>query len=130
MVEGAERLGGNWAKASKYRQWMEDAGFEVIKEVERFWPTNSWPTSEFDRHLGQLTNEAMKQGLHGVSVQILTAAHGMTLTEISVLLGEVEKDLDNRSIHCYVPMYVLWFAVKWDALLILDRLVIYGQKPE
>lgn len=91
---------------------MEDVGFEDMGEVERFWPTNSWPASEFDRHLGQLTNEAMKQGLHEVSVKILTAAHGMTLTEISVLLVEVEKDLDNRSIHCYVPMYVLGFVVK------------------
>lgn len=106
LMEGANKLGVDWTKASKYQQWMKDVGFKDIKEVELFWPTNSWPKSQDHKRLGQLTNKAIKQGLHGVSVQILTAVHGMTATEISGFLEEVERDLDNRSIHCYVPMSV------------------------
>jgi hypothetical protein len=87
-------------KVGKYQEWMKAAGFVDNKEVELHWPTNDWPKSEFHKHLGQLTNKAMKQGLHGFGVQILTAAHEVTTTEISALLEEVEKDLDNRCIHC------------------------------
>ena len=49
----------------------------------------------------------MKQGLHGFSVEILTDAHKMTATEISLLLEKVEDNLNDRNIHCYIPMYVL-----------------------
>lgn len=112
LLEGAKKLGADWAKVGKYRQWMEAAGFVDIKELELCWPTNSWPRSKFHKQLGQLTNKVMKRGLHGISVEILTAAHGMTATDISLLLEEVEKDLDNRSIHCNVPMYVLRICKK------------------
>ncbi|PVH69181.1 S-adenosyl-L-methionine-dependent methyltransferase [Cadophora sp. DSE1049] len=113
MAEGAKKLGVDWTKTSKYQQWMEDTGFEDIKEVELVWPTNYWPKDRFQKGLGQLANEVLKQGLHGYSIKILTDAYGMNATEISFLLEEVEKDLNNTSIHCCVPIRV-----------------IYGRKPE
>jgi hypothetical protein len=109
LLEGAKILGMDWEKVKKYPQWLSAAGFEDIKEVERVWPTNSWPKNPFQKHLGQSANKVLKQGLHGMTVEIFTAAHGWTEEEVELLLKDVEENLDDRSIHCYIPMYVRSF---------------------
>lgn len=104
LLEGAKKLGIDWEKVEKYPQWISAAGFKDIKEVEGAWPTNSWPKSGFQKHLGRSANEILKQGLHGMSVEIFTAAHGWTEEEVDSLLEDVKENLDDRNIHCYVPM--------------------------
>jgi hypothetical protein len=94
----------DWEKVGNYQQWISAAGFEDIKEMERSWPTNSWPKSALLKHLGRSANKVLKQGLHGTSVEIFTAAHGWTEEEVDSLLEDVEENLDDRSIHCYIPM--------------------------
>ena len=44
-----------------------------------------------------------------MTVEIFTAAHGWTEEEVESLLKDVEENFDDRSIHCYIPMYVRSF---------------------
>jgi hypothetical protein len=44
------------------------------------------------------------EGLHGISVAVLTRGLGMTAEEVEVMLVNVRKDLCNRNIHCYAPV--------------------------
>jgi hypothetical protein len=130
VLEGARKLGMDWTKVGKYRQWMDAAGFVGIKELSWRWPTNAWPEHEHHKLLGQWTNEVIRMGLHGISIEVLTAGLGMRPKDVELLLKEVNKDLDNKSIHCYVPMYALGFSITTRSLLTISRLVVYGQKPE
>lgn len=104
LLEGAKKLGMDWEKVGKYPQWISAAGFKDIKEVKRIWPTNSWPKSALLKHLGRSANKVLKQGLHGMSIEIFTAAHGWTEEEVDLLLEDVKRNLDDRRIHCYIPI--------------------------
>jgi hypothetical protein len=44
------------------------------------------------------------EGLHGISIAVLTRGLGMTAPEVELLLVGARKDLCNRDIHCYAPM--------------------------
>lgn len=46
----------------------------------------------------------MMEGLHGISVAVLTRGLGMTVHEVEVLLVGVRRDLCDRNIHCYAPV--------------------------
>jgi hypothetical protein len=96
----------------KYRQWMEAAGFMDIKEVRKAWPSNTWPKREDHKRLGESANEVIRKGLHGISIEVLTAGMGMSPEDVDLLLEEVGKDLCNPRIHCYAPMYVFGHC-KW-----------------
>jgi hypothetical protein len=130
VLEGAEKLGKDWAKVGNYRKWMDAAGFVGIKEVKRYWPTNPWPKGEYHKHLGRLTNDVLRNGVHAISIEVLTEGLGMSSTDVEELLEAVRENLNDRSIHCYIPMYVHGLFTGIRCLLTMNRRVIYGQKPE
>jgi Methyltransferase domain len=54
------------------------------------------------------TNRNLMEGLHAVSVAVLTRGLGMTAQEVELLLVGVRKDICNRNIHCYAPIRVIY----------------------
>jgi hypothetical protein len=46
----------------------------------------------------------LMEGLHGISVAVLTRGLGMTPQEVEVMLIGVRRDLCDRNIHCYCPV--------------------------
>ncbi|KAH8754051.1 S-adenosyl-L-methionine-dependent methyltransferase [Hyaloscypha finlandica] len=107
-LEGAKRLGMDWYKVGMYREWVEAAGFEDVQEFQGSWPTNTWPRDRHHKLLGAWQNQNMMEGLHGISVAVLTRGLGMTAQEVEVLLIGVRRDLCDRNIHCYAPVRVIW----------------------
>ena len=55
-LEGAKRLGMDWHKVGKYREWIEAAGFEDVQEYKGAWPTNTWPSDQHHKLLGAWQN--------------------------------------------------------------------------
>ena len=56
-LEGAKRLGMDWHKVGRYREWIEAAGFEDVQEVKGVWPTNTWPRDKQHKILGAWQNQ-------------------------------------------------------------------------
>jgi hypothetical protein len=104
VLKGAGKLGKDWGKVGNYRQWMDAAGFVDIKEVKHYWPTNPWPKGEYYKRLGRLTNDVLRKGVHAISIEVLTEGLGMSSTDVEELLEAVRENLNDRSIHCYIPM--------------------------
>jgi hypothetical protein len=104
MLEAAARLGHDWEKTKKYKTWMEKAGFVDIREKFFAWPTNTWPRGRHHKTLGVWVGEDLKDGLEGFSMVALTRAMEWSPDEVRVLLADVRRDLDDRNIHCYMPM--------------------------
>jgi hypothetical protein len=51
-----------------------------------------------------LMKQNLMEGLHGISVAVLTRGLGMTPQEVEAMLIGVRRDLCDRNIHCYVPV--------------------------
>jgi hypothetical protein len=48
------------------------------------------------------------EGMHAISVAVLTRGLGMTAQEVELLLVGVRKDLCNRNVHCYAPVRIVY----------------------
>ncbi|TAQ83846.1 hypothetical protein B7494_g7830 [Chlorociboria aeruginascens] len=112
MIEAAKKLGRDFEKVKRYKGWMEEAGFEEVSETYFAWPTNTWPRGEYHKSLGVWANADFQEGLEGFSLLALERAMGMSKEEVNALLVDVRRDLNDRNIHAYMPM-----------------LVVYGRKP-
>jgi hypothetical protein len=104
MLEAASKLGRDWDKVRKYKGWMEAVGFVDVTETTFAWPTNTWPRGRHHKTLGVWAGQDLKDGLEGFSMAALTRAHGWTADQVSALIADVRKDLDDRNIHAYMPM--------------------------
>ncbi|KAF4631699.1 hypothetical protein G7Y89_g6432 [Cudoniella acicularis] len=106
--EGAAKIGRDWHCTTNYAQWFRDAGFECVVERQFKWPSNTWPKGKKQKTLGmwQLANGL--DGLSAVSMAIMTRMHGMTREEVEVGMVDVRRDLRDKSIHGYVPVYVVY----------------------
>ncbi|KAH8821322.1 S-adenosyl-L-methionine-dependent methyltransferase [Xylogone sp. PMI_703] len=112
IIEGAKILGRDYHCVPKYAGWFREAGFVNVVERIFMWPSNTWPKGTKQKTLGLwMYNNAMS-GAEAISMALLTRAFGMTPAEVEVMLVDVRKDLKNRSIHAYNPVYI-----------------VYGQKP-
>lgn len=104
MLDAATRLGRDWAKVSKYKGWMEAAGFTDVTETKFAWPTNTWPLGQHHKTLGVWAGQNLKDGLEAFSMAAFTKAYGWTADEVKALLEDVRRDLDDRNIHAYMPL--------------------------
>ncbi|KAH6880796.1 S-adenosyl-L-methionine-dependent methyltransferase [Thelonectria olida] len=92
---------------------MTEAGFVDVVVTSFKWPTNPWPRDKKYKELGAWNNQNLAIGVEGVTMAPLTRGLGWTQSEVNVFLTEVRKELNNRAIHAYWPIYS-----------------IYGRKPE
>jgi hypothetical protein len=90
--------------ATKYKQYMIDAGFVDVVEVPFVWPQNTWPKDPKLKELGRWNLANSLDGLEGYSMALMTRAHGMSPEAVQLMLVDVRKDMKDRSIHAFWPM--------------------------
>lgn len=86
-----------------YKRWIEEVGFEDVKEKVFEVPINSWPKGSKQKELGTWFQADLLDAT-GASMAILTRALGWTPETVEKLLIEVRLDIKNRGIHAYMPM--------------------------
>ena len=111
--KGSKVLGRPFIKVWEMRHWMEEAGFVNVSESHYHWASNTWPRDKKLKELGIWNNMNISQGLEGFMMGVGTRALGWQPEEIKVLAAKSLTELNDRRIHAYWPINVL-----------------YGQKPE
>ncbi|RMY99281.1 hypothetical protein D0862_07196 [Hortaea werneckii] len=96
----------------KMAEQMQNAGFINVQIVPRKMPIGTWPRDPDLRQSGLFALVGMLEGLSGLSQRVFTKALGWSVEEMELLLMDVRRELKNRRIHTYFPIYV-----------------VYGQKP-
>lgn len=104
MIKGTENTGREITIASKYKQWMIDAGFTDVTEIKMMWPQNQWPDDPKQKELGLWTMVTVLEGLQGFSMAVMTKGLGMSTEEVNLLLVDVRKQIRDKSIHSYWPL--------------------------
>ncbi|QGI63796.1 hypothetical protein CEK27_007767 [Fusarium fujikuroi] len=113
LLDGTKMIGRPFDGANKYKEQLEAQGFQNVQQVVFKWPQNTWPRYKKHKELGAWNLENISSGLEGLSSAVYTRVLGWTKEELDVLLAKVRREMKDRTIHSYWPIYV-----------------VYGQKPE
>lgn len=102
-VEAGEKLGRPWTNAVHYRRWMEEIGYEDVRERVYEVATSTWPKGRKQKELGMWWQADLLDAL-GASMAVLTRGLGWEPAEVERLLVDVRKDIKNRGVHAFMPM--------------------------
>ncbi|KAF9879142.1 hypothetical protein CkaCkLH20_03375 [Colletotrichum karsti] len=109
LVFGAlEKSGRAFQSIPALRDMMVEIGFRDVTLNRYKWPTNSWPKDPKYKEIGIWNNENVCAGCEAWAMAPFTRIHGWTKEEVIVFLVDVRKDLKNRHIHAYWPIYSVW----------------------
>lgn len=67
-------------------------------------PGNPWAKGREKKSLGLWQMQNILDGLHGISMVLLTKFLNMSPEAVEVLLVDVRKDIQNPRIHFYYPV--------------------------
>ncbi|KAK0356213.1 hypothetical protein LTS16_023665 [Friedmanniomyces endolithicus] len=106
------KMGRPFLPVEKYKEHLEDAGFENVtfKIVKR--PTCDWPKDRRIKEIGRFCALNLLEGLEGFTMAPFTRVLHWRPEEVTVFLAKVRKDILRRRIHGY-----------------MKSCVCYGQKP-
>ncbi|KAF5638082.1 methyltransferase [Fusarium sp. NRRL 52700] len=113
LLDGTKMIGRPFDGADKYKEQLEAQGFKNVQQVVFKWPQNTWPRDKRHKELGAWNLENITSGLEGLSSAVYTRVLGWSKQELDVLLAKVRREMKDKAIHSYWPIYV-----------------VYGQKPE
>ncbi|KAF7557577.1 hypothetical protein G7Z17_g603 [Cylindrodendrum hubeiense] len=106
--DAALKFGREFQEFGKLKDLMAEIGFVDVVETHLKWPSNTWPKDKRLKEIGAWNNENMGSGLEAFTMAPLTRGYGMTADEVNLLLVDVRKDLNNRAVHAYWPVYSLY----------------------
>ncbi|RGP77715.1 hypothetical protein FLONG3_4174 [Fusarium longipes] len=112
-IEASAKAGRAINLAPRYKEFFEKAGFTEVVEKKYRWPINEWPKDKHHKELGKWSYANMNNGLEGLLLALFTRFLGWSADEVMVLCSAMRKQLRDRNVHAYIPIYV-----------------VYGKKPE
>ncbi|CAG1977748.1 unnamed protein product [Fusarium graminearum] len=107
LDEASTKIGRPFQDNKKNKDILRDAGFVDVVETVFKWPSNAWPKDVKHKEIGQWHNMNMDhfKGLEALSIAVLTRVLGWSQEEVTVFLAKVRKDINNKAIHAYWPVY-------------------------
>lgn len=103
VITGAAKLGRPWTNVQHYKRWMEESGFDDVVEESFYWPTSAWAKGKYFKDISMYFQEDTLKGLEGLSLKAMRAL-GWSVEEIQAFLADVRSDVNNTSIHAFLPM--------------------------
>jgi hypothetical protein len=104
IMQATARIGKDWTRVKKYKEYLEEAGFEDVVEKKYEWPVGTWASGKRAKTLGMWYREDLLSGLQGFTMALLTRALGMSTAEVELLLAGVREDIRSNKIHIYIPV--------------------------
>lgn len=104
IIEGAAKIGRDWHCTRNYARWFKELGFEDVVENVFAWPVGMWPKGEKQKTLGSWAMLNALEGAPAIGMALLTRSLGMPSEEVELLLTELRKEIQDRSIHSYFPV--------------------------
>jgi hypothetical protein len=102
MMRGSATLGTDWTRVAKYKQYLEEAGFEDVVEKRYEWRLGKWAKGERMKVLGELYREDLLSVLEPFSIAVMTRGLGMGGEEVKRLLEDVKEDIMSDKNHVYI----------------------------
>ena len=104
MMKGSATLGTDWTRVTKYKEYLEEAGFEDVVEKRYAWPLGTWAKGKRMKMLGELYREDLLLMLDSFSMTVMTRGLGMEGEEVKRLLDGMRMEIGSNRIHVYVAV--------------------------
>jgi ubiquinone/menaquinone biosynthesis C-methylase UbiE len=101
--EAGTKVGRPWNNAPNYKRWMEEIGFEDVREKIFEVPTNPWAKGRRTKELGMWFNADLSEAL-GASRPLFLKVLEWSPEKVESFLDSVKIDLKKQGIHAYMPM--------------------------
>ncbi|KAJ0309781.1 hypothetical protein Brms1b_009005 [Colletotrichum noveboracense] len=115
LVEGCNKIGSSIDVPTRFKQLLEEAGFEALVEHKRIWPVSPWPAKKKLREAGWWVQAGSLAGLEASTLAVFTRVLGWTEQDTKDFCEEVREELLNRSVHAYWEVNAYKF-LKWRLL--------------
>ncbi|PMD34320.1 S-adenosyl-L-methionine-dependent methyltransferase [Hyaloscypha variabilis F] len=107
VEEASAKAGKPWTRTKQYKGWMEEIGFVDVEESIVPFPINTWPRDLHLKTLGLWFQHDLLEGLNS-NIALFTRVMGWSSEEVEALLVDVRKDVENRRVHAYVSMHIVY----------------------
>ncbi|KAN0091943.1 S-adenosyl-L-methionine-dependent methyltransferase [Hyaloscypha variabilis] len=105
LPQAGRLIGREPCPGPKLEGWVRNAGFtNIVVKVYKL-PIGPWPKDPNFKLVGAYYHVTVSQGLEGFTLKLYIDVLKWKYEDVKVLLAEVRKDLNNRSIHGYTTMY-------------------------
>lgn len=108
QFQAIERTGimvGQQAMQNDLPRVMTDVGFTNLETAYSKWPIGPWAKGEKEKRIGALFLRDVEGNMENLTKRIMMGLLGYTEEQVTETLEAVMKDLRDRSIHIYMPMY-------------------------
>ncbi|TEA00896.1 Secondary metabolism regulator LAE1 [Colletotrichum sidae] len=105
LGEAMVKAGRAFQGIPELREMMVEIGFRDVTMQRYKWPTNQWPKHPKYKELGAWQNESLHAGYEAFTMAPYTRFLGWTSMEVQLFLIDVRKEINNRNIHAYWPIY-------------------------
>ncbi|PQE15134.1 hypothetical protein CJF31_00007224 [Rutstroemia sp. NJR-2017a BVV2] len=105
ILEASAKAGRPWNNGAHYKRWLEEIGFVDIVERREYAPMNPWAKGQRNKVLSIWVQRNVLMGLEALSMALFTRILGMEKREVEQLLLAVERDIKDKTIHCYSEGY-------------------------
>ncbi|OLN95936.1 Trans-aconitate 2-methyltransferase 8 [Colletotrichum chlorophyti] len=108
-IEKASRIFGRpYVDVPALAPLLEEVGFVDVSTTEFKWPVNTWPKDPHYRELGEWSLLNFMEGIEAWTLAPFTRALNWSQVEVQVFLVDVRKELQDRNIHMYSPLYTIY----------------------
>jgi hypothetical protein len=105
LPQAGRMLGREPCPGPKLEEWVRQTGFtNVVVKVYKI-PIGPWPKDPQFKLVGAYYHVTVSQGIESFSLRLYMNVLGWSYEELQVLLANVRKDLNTRTIHGYSTMY-------------------------
>lgn len=111
MYEGFKKFGVDSMATAKFREYLEEAGFEDIRETHTKFPLGPWPRGDKEKAMGALFQKDIGDNLYGLSVKTLTQGLGWSTEEVDKFIQEAKADMNNPQVSSCSPFRVFLTAL-------------------
>ncbi|KAK0619369.1 S-adenosyl-L-methionine-dependent methyltransferase [Immersiella caudata] len=108
LLDGTTALSHPFIELATLKPLLKSAGFTSISEERYFWPSNTWPRDPRLKEIGALNCVNMREGIEGMLMGVGTRGLGWTAEDIKLLASVARDDIENRRIHAYWPVSVIY----------------------
>jgi hypothetical protein len=98
ITEASVKLGRPWTNVPKYKQWLEEIGFEDVVEKKYYWPLSAWPEEDYYKLISTYAQADLLNGLDGMSLKLLGFL-GWSAEKVQEFLVGVKADVKNTALH-------------------------------
>ncbi|KAM5354448.1 hypothetical protein ACJ41O_001097 [Fusarium nematophilum] len=104
----SERVGLSGWEPTRWREHLENAGFEdVVEKVLRI-PTNPWPRDKHLKEIGAFELHHFRETIANVFARGYEQILGGDPDYFQVLLAKARQEVLNPNMHSWVPFYVVY----------------------